>query len=267
MATPATAGRSPPRPITTYGARPIRSRLRAIAGAGDPVGAPTPPAADLISRYGEIDPSDGGNTGRYAITGDWRRTSDASSTHVSLYALHYDLDLFSNFTYFLDDPVHGDQIEQQDRRWIEGGKATQTWHHDLFGRPSTTTLGLDVRNDDIHNGLYHTEDRTRLSATTVNHIEETIASPYVQNETHWTDWLRSVIGVRMDAVWMDVHNEVGGDSGNVARQILSPKANLIFGPWAKTEIYLDYGQGFHSNDARGVVAAGRPRDRAPQIGG
>ncbi|HEY0316639.1 MAG TPA: TonB-dependent receptor [Sphingomonas sp.] len=240
---------------------------RAIAGARDPVGAPVPPAADLISRYGEIDPSDGGRTGRYAITGDWRRTGDTGSTHVSLYALHYDLDLFSNFTYFLEDPVHGDQIEQQDRRWIEGGKASRTWRHDLLGHPSTTTIGLDLRNDDIHNGLYHTEDRTRLSTTTANHIEETIASPYVQNETRWTDWLRSVVGVRMDAVWMDVRNEAGGDSGDVARHILSPKANLIFGPWAKTELYLDYGQGFHSNDARGVVARVDPATALPRSEG
>jgi hypothetical protein len=240
---------------------------RAIASASDPVGAPTPPAADLISRYGEIDPSDGGNTGRYAITGDWQRTDDSSSTHVSVYALHYDLDLFSNFTYFLDDPIHGDQIEQQDRRWIEGGKATQIWQHDLLGRASTTTVGLDVRNDDIHNGLYHTEDRMRLSATTVNHIEETSASPYLQNETHWTDWLRGIVGVRMDAVWMDVRNEVGGNSGDVARHIPSLKANLIFGPWAKTEIYLDYGEGYHSNDARGVVARIDPATALPKSQG
>ena len=241
--------------------------LRAVAGESDPVGAPAPPAADLISRYGAIDPSDGGNTGRYAITGDWRRTSDTSSTHVGVYALRYDLDLFSNFTYFLDDPVHGDQIEQQDRRWIEGGKIAQVWHHDLLGRPSTTTIGVDVRNDDIRNGLYHTEDRTRLSATTVDHIEETSVSPYIQNETRWTDWLRSVVGARIDAVWMDVHNAVGGSSGDVARHIASPKANLIFGPWAKTELYLDYGQGYHSNDARGVVARLDPATALPRSEG
>ena len=240
---------------------------RAITGASDPVGAPAPPAADLISRYGEIDRSDGGNTGRYAITADWRRTADTSSAHITLYAIHYDLDLFSNFTYFLDDPVHGDQIEQQDRRWIEGGKASQIWRHGLFGLPSTTTIGLDVRNDDIDNGLYHTEARARLSATTVDHIAETIASPYVENETRWTDWLRTVVGVRADAVWLDVHNKVGGSSGNVARHIVSPKANVIFGPWAKTEIYLAYGQGFHSNDARGVVSRADPATALARSGG
>lgn len=240
---------------------------RAVIGETDPVGAPPPPAADLISRYGEIDPSDGGKTGRYALTADWRRTSDTSSTKLSAYVERYDLDLFSNFTYFLEDSVHGDQIEQQDRRWIEGGKTVQTWQHNLLGRRSTTTLGFDVRNDGIDNGLYHTEVRTRLNATAVNSIEETIASPYIQNETHWTDWVRTVLGLRGDAVWMDVHNKAGGNSGSVSRHILSPKVNLIFGPWEKTELYLDYGQGFHSNDARGVVARIDPATALPKSWG
>jgi hypothetical protein len=240
---------------------------RAIVGETDPVNAPAPPAEDLISRWGEIDPSDGGRTGRYALTADWRRSDEHSSTHVSAYALHYDLDIFSNFTYFLEDPVHGDQIEQQDRRWIFGGHITQTWHRDLLGRPSVTTVGLDVRNDDIHNGLYHSEDRERLSATAVNRVEETNASPFLTNETRWTDWMRTIVGLRVDAVWMDVHNIAGGDSGSISRQIASPKVNLVFGPWAKTEIYLDYGTGFHSNDARGVVSRVDPATALPKSEG
>lgn len=240
---------------------------RAIAGQTDPVGAPRAPAADLISRYGEIDPSDGGHTGRYALTADWRHTGDASSTKVSAYVLHYDLDLFSNFTYFLEDPVHGDQIEQQDRRWTSGGHIVQTWHHSLLGRPSDTTLGIDLRNDDIDNGLYQTDKRVRVSATTVNHVNETSLAPYVQNQTRWTDWLRTILGLRVDAYWLDVHNKAGGDSGTVDRHILSPKANLIFGPWHKTELYLDYGQGFHSNDARGVVTKADPATALPKSEG
>ncbi len=245
---------------------------RAIADHTDPVGAPTAPADDLIGRFGLIDPSDGGNTGRYALTADWHHITDTSSTKISAYALRYDLDLFSNFTYFLNDPVHGDQIEQMDRRWIVGGHAVQTWGHTLFGRPSDTTIGLDLRHDSIDNGLYHTEDRDRLSATTVDHIEETSLSPYVQNQTRWTDWLRTIVGVRIDSVWMDVDHKAGdGNSGDVNRHIASPKASLILGPWAKTELYLNYGRGFHSNDARGVVsradaATALPKSEGEEIG-
>ena len=244
---------------------------RAIRSGGNPTNAPLPPEADLISRFGEIDPSDGGNSGRYALTADWRRTGDTSSTHVQLYGLRYTLSLFSNFTYFLNDPVHGDQIEQEDRRWVVGGKASQTWHQQPLGRPSDTTIGIDVRNDDIRNGLYHSEKRERLGATTVDRITETSASPYVQIQTQWTDWLRTIVGLRANVVSMGVRNIAGGASGNVTRHVLSPKVNVVLGPFAKTELYFDYGQGFHSNDARGVVsrvdaATALPRSEGEEVG-
>ena len=226
---------------------------RAIAGQADPVGARAPPASALISRWGEIDPSDGGTTGRYSLSGDWRRTDGGANQHVQVYGLYYDLDLFSDFTYFLNDPVHGDQIEQQDKRYVLGGEASQTWQG-LFAAGSDTTLGLQIRTDLIHNGLYHTQARAWLSDTTVNRIDETSLSPYLENQTRWSPWLRTIVGLRADAFWMDVHNIVGGDSGHVAAQTLSPKINVVLGPWAKTELYFDYGQGFHSNDARGVVS-------------
>ena len=240
---------------------------RAIAGEVDPLGAPAPPAQDLISRWGEIDASDGGVTGRYSLSADWRRTSGASHSHAMIYGLYYDLDLFSNFTYFLDDPVHGDQIEQQDRRYQFGGEASQSWAHRLLGGDSETTLGVQARSDIISNGLYHTQARQRLSATTVADVEETSASPYAQNETRWTPWLRTVVGVRADAFWMDVSTATSGFSGDVSKRIVSPKVDIALGPWAKTEFYVDYGRGFHSNDARGVAAASNPATALPESTG
>jgi hypothetical protein len=240
---------------------------RAIIGENDSVGAPAPPAADMISRWGEIDPSDGGKTGRYSLDAAWHLDSGNSRLNAMAYGLYYNLNLFSNFTYFLDDPVHGDQIEQQDNRFVFGGKLTDQWSHMLLGRESVTTFGLDVRNDDIKNGLFHTEQRARLSITTENDIAETTLSPYVENQTHWNDWFRTILGLRSDAYWMDVHNIAGGNSGDRAAQILSPKVNLIFGPWQETEFYMDYGQGFHSNDARGVVAGSDPATALPRSTG
>jgi hypothetical protein len=235
---------------------------RAIAGETDPLGAAAPPAGPQISRWGSIDASDGGITSRYSLSGDWRRSDGSRSQHLSAYALYYDLDLFSNFTYFLDDPARGDQIEQQDRRYIVGGDASQTWRG-LFRADSDTTVGLQARSDFIHTGLYHTEKRVRLSHTALDRTDETSISPYVENRTRWTPWFRTVLGLRTDAFWMDVRGASGGASGHVAAQVLSPKANLIFGPWAETELYLDYGRGFHSNDARGVVSAVDPATALP----
>lgn len=211
-------------------------------------------AEGIIGRYGEIDTTDGGNTSRYAVSGEWHSIGAHSATRVTAYGLHYDLDLFSDFTYFLEDPVHGDQIEQHDDRFVSGVQATHTLFGDLLGIQSQNTIGVQVRNDNIDNGLYHTEAHVRLSAVTVNGIDETNAGPFVENRMYWTPWLRSVVGLRGDYTWFDVHNVTGGNSGSVSGGLLSPKASVIFGPWDKTELYVDGGYGYHSNDARGVVA-------------
>jgi hypothetical protein len=215
-------------------------------------------ADGLIGRFGTIDPTDAGVTDREALSADWRWGGAASSSHILVYGLRYQLDLFSNFTYFLDDPVHGDQIEQLDRRWVFGGEASHSWSGLLLGRPSQTTLGLQVRNDDIKNGLYHTEALVRLNAGDVNAITEASIAPFNDNQTRWTDWFRSDVGLRADRYWVDVRNIVGGASGRAQASLLSPKLGLVFGPWRKTEVYLDGGQGFHSNDARGVVSPAAP---------
>jgi outer membrane receptor protein involved in Fe transport len=228
-------------------------------------------ATGLISRWGEINPSDGGKTGRYSLSGEWHQTDGNAVTHVSLYGLYYDLDLFSDFTYFLDDPVHGDQFEQQDARTIFGGAADRQWGHSLFGKDSETTLGLQVRGDDIRNGLFHTEKRQRLSTDNFARITETSAGLYLENQTHWTPWLRTIAGLRGDLFGFDVSNVTGGSSGNVTASMVEPKLGIVFGPWDKTEFYLNGGFGFHSNDARGVVDQSGPatplaRTKGAEIG-
>jgi TonB dependent receptor/TonB-dependent Receptor Plug Domain len=218
----------------------------------------------LISPWGEIDTTDAGNTGRYALSADWHTRDAASSSHVMVYALHYDLDLFSDFTYFLDDPVHGDQIEQQDNRGVFGAKASHSWIGTLLGASSETTIGIQLRDDEIRNGLYHTEARVRLNAVTVNDISETNAAPYVESRVWWSDWFRTVVGLRLDAFWLDVRNIAGGNAGYVQSSLPSPKLDLVFGPWKNTEYYIDAGYGFHSNDARGVVATVNPATALPR---
>src|SRR5262249_21246215 len=148
----------------------------------------------------------------------------------SLYGLYYDLDLFSDFTYFLDDPIHGDQFEQQDARFVFGGAAEQAWTHSLFGNESETTLGLQIRNDDIRNGLFHTENRQRLSTTAFAPTTETNAGLYLENPPHWTPWLRTIAGLRGDLFGFDVSNVTGGSSANVTASMAEPKLAIVFGP-------------------------------------
>jgi outer membrane receptor protein involved in Fe transport len=218
----------------------------------------------LIDRFGTLDPTDGGESYRYSLSAsafdrfdDWGWTADG-------YVLRYDMSLFSNFTYFLDDPTNGDQFEQADSRTVVGFHPRSSFDHGLLGRNSTTTLGLQFRHDDIGNvALYKTVARQRISTVREDSVAETSAGLYAENLTLWTGWFRSVLGVRADYYRFDVDSSIPANSGSLNDAIYSPKVALVFGPWSKTEYFANFGYGFHSNDARGTVIAVDPNTLAP----
>ena len=216
-----------------------------------------------LSRFDAIDPTDGGTSRRHSLSGEWRTTDSAGSTRINAYAIQQRLDLYSNFTYFLDDPVNGDQFNQPDRRVTTGFKAARTWASPGLGQASQTTLGVQVENDNIHNGLYSTVARERLSTTRQDHIVETSISAYLENTTYWTDWFRTMAGLRADTYRFKVDSDNALNPGTARQTLASPKLGLIFGPWAKTEYYLNLGSGFHSNDARGTTIGVDPKTGAP----
>ncbi len=226
----------------------------------------------LIDRFGSIDSTDGGHTYRYNLIGDWQHASSngSASTRVTGYFSGYDLDLFSNLTYYLDDPEHGDQIEQADHRFIAGGRVTHRRVTKWAGRAVQNTFGAQIRNDDITNvGLYHSEARTRLATTTQAAVVETAAGAFVQNETEWSPWLRTMLGLRGDAVRFKVDGLAAFNSGTASSGLVSPKGGATFGPWNGTEFYVNAGMGFHSNDARGTTIRvdpdGNPVDRVTPL--
>jgi len=220
-------------------------------------------AEGLISRFGEIDPTDGGSSNRYSLTADWRRGSDKSLTRASVYSLRYGLDLFSNFTYFLDDPVNGDQFHQSDHRTVGGFQVEHQWSASWLGREVQSSVGLQARGDDISNGLFHTKDRVLLSTTRKDGIRELITGPYAQSLIRWTPWLRTETGLRADVWYADVQSNNDLNSGHRTASLLSPKLSVLLGPWNGTEFYLNGGFGFHSNDARGATIRVDPTTGEP----
>lgn len=204
-------------------------------------------------RFGSLDETTGGDSSRYSLQAEWHRSDDQSASRVMLYGMYYDLDLFSNFTYFLANPERGDQFEQKDRRIHWGGAASHTLLQELFSRPMEHIVGLQFRQDHIRNGLFSTEQRNRYATTRTDRILETSAGLYYTNRTKWSEWFRTEAGVRADYYRFDVESDLGVSSGNAADLLASPKLSLIFGPWKQTELYLNGGFGFHSNDARGVI--------------
>ncbi|MGL4400631.1 MAG: TonB-dependent receptor [Luteolibacter sp.] len=209
-----------------------------------------------IDRLGNIDDTVGGESSRYSLMGEWNRTNTDGTTHVDFYVGKYDLDLFSNFTYFLNDPVNGDQFEQKDDRWFAGGEVNRKWD---FGDKNSFTLGVQTRNDFIDGiGLYNTRQTKRISTVREDDVTQNSVGIYGMATYHVNSWLRVEPALRADGFRFDVDSDNPINSGNETDGIVSPKLNLVFGPWAETEIYANAGMGFHSNDARGVVIAEDP---------
>lgn len=225
----------------------------------------------LIDRFGNLDPTDGGDTYRYSGSFEFQRTRGNAATKLVGYGIAYDLNLFSNFTFFLDDPVNGDQFHQADRRLVSGAKLSHRRLGRLAGRPMQNVVGLQLRNDDIGNvGLYHTRARQRLDTTREDSVRQTSVGAYAQNETEWTPWLRTLAGLRVDGYQFNVDSSEPLNGGSDRAGLVSPKGGAVFGPWRGTELYVNAGLGFHSNDARGATitvdpATGDPAERVTPL--
>ena len=212
-------------------------------------------ASGALGRFGAVDPTDGGHTYRYSTSLDWQRGTGRTLTKVTAYGIAYDLDLFSNFTYALSDPVHGDQIEQADHRFVTGARITHRRLGRWAGHNWQNTVGVQVRNDDIANvALYHTQARVRLQTRGRDAVLETAGGLFAQSEIEWTPWLRTLGGIRADASRFHVDDVLSAaGSGTASAGLVSPKGSVTLGPWKATELYVNAGTGFHSNDARATT--------------
>ena len=217
-----------------------------------------------LSPFANLDPTDGGRTGRYSLSGEWRKENGNSSYRANAYAIAYALNLFSNFTYALDDPKNGDQFEQLDRRGIFGGEFSYRNLAKIFDRDSSTTYGVQLRNDIIPDvALKKTRQRQELSTVRNDSVYEGNVGVYAKNETEWTESLRSNIGIRGDVFDFNVDSNRSENSGETVAAKISPKGGLVIGPYEDTEMYLNGGLGFHSNDARGTTLTVDPSSGAP----
>ncbi|GAB5561570.1 MAG: TonB-dependent receptor [Synoicihabitans sp.] len=220
-------------------------------------------ADGTLDRFGFVDPTDGGDSDRFSLTVASTWQQDDSETRLDAYAFSYQLDLFSNFTYFLDDPLNGDQFEQVDDRIVLGGTLTHTWTGQDQWQTSHT-VGLQTQLDLIDEvGLHRTRERTRLSTVRTDEIQETSVATFWQSETAWTDHFRTIAGLRADAYWFDVTSDLPANSGTARDYLISPKFSAVYSPHAKHELYAGAGLGFHSNDARGTTIAVDPTDGSP----
>ena len=223
-------------------------------------------ASGELPRFGAEDPTDGGNTDRFALSARVAGTDDAGSWKANAFAVKSSLDLFNNFTYFLADPVLGDQFHQHDDRIMAGANASRTLDGSLAGRPMQTTFGVQTRYDDIRLALTDTYQRTFVSNVRSDKAQEASVGLYAQNTMNWTDWLKTTLGWRGDYYNATVTSLFdANNSGSVGAAIGSPKFTMVVGPFHRTELFLGAGMGMHSNDARGATATEAPADPTTKV--
>lgn len=214
-----------------------------------------------LDRFGAIDPSEGGKTLRTTarLNYHYDTTSDGQF-FANAYGQYYRFDLFTNFTLFLNDPVNGDGIQQSDRRGVYGGDLGYKQRAEVLGMSTIGTVGFQTRVDDIHARLGTQTKRAPTGTTTDSDILEASYAPFVKLEVQPTSWMRLTGGLRAETFTFDVRNRcstcVEQPAGRTSSSIVLPKMNLALGPWAHTEFFANFGEGYHSNDARSAVTSG-----------
>jgi len=207
-----------------------------------------------LNRYGALDPTDGGDSARDVLSGEWAKSAAGGYLKAAFFLEHYQLQLWSDFTFYELRPRTGDQFEQAENRNLVGGQIAEGWAMPHVGLESLTEAGVQMRHDNIDVGLFDTEARHVFATVSNEIVGETEAGLYIENTTLWTPWLKSTLGLRENLISLSADSlSTAANSGNASASKLTPKMALVIGPWHDTEFFVDAGEGFHSNDARGVI--------------
>ena len=204
----------------------------------------------LISRFGFIDPDLGGESHRYSLTGNF----DLGDWSLNLYGSSYYMSLINDPTYFLNNPVDGDEFEQEDERRMFGGALRRVGEGEFFGLAATNTFGIDVRYDDINElNLFNTIARRRVSSIREDEAQEFSAGVFVETQIALSESLRATLGLRADFYDFEVDALRPANSGSDQDSLWQPNLGLAYRLNENLEFYLNYGHGFHSNDVRAAV--------------
>ena len=224
-----------------------------------------------ISRFGTLDPSDRSKSFRASLSAHLDKPMGPGRFAASLYGIRSTMTLWNDFTHYLDDPVNGDQEQQDESRTTLGGVTTYSLHDQLGAIQSDTVIGFQGRHDTVFVDRRHTRTRQTLDYCMLEQEDGPAVpfaaingycnadlvhlldlAPYAQNTLRWTPWLRTIIGFREEYYHATDTSRTNGGGGSGHQWLAQPKASLALGPWYKTEIYVSWGRGFHSDDARGV---------------
>ena len=213
---------------------------------------------ELPTEFDSIDPTEGGSSQRNQFSVSYAYKKDEDEAHALIYAVRYRFSLFSDFTLFARDPVNGDEIEQDDQRTMIGTSWSFKRTKKLGPFVASTTFGLQARSDEIDNGLHHAVARKFIETVGNYGVTETSVGLFGEEDFKITSWLRTVFGLRLDRFDVAVKDRLEqpsvtgpATSGISGSTLASPKMSAVITPFADWDIYLNFGRGFHSNDARG----------------
>ncbi|MCL4482007.1 MAG: TonB-dependent receptor [Bacteroidetes bacterium] len=223
----------------------------------------------LIDRFGGIDNLEGGVTNRKNVNVNYKfLSSSGSEFEVNSYFTQYNFKLYSNFTYFLLDTFNGDMIEQNEHRTIQGVNANYKFATSWFGFRQLNKIGGGYRGDLIDIQLWHAPNRVRMNDFTNDIVDEQNLNCWYQQEFVFSSKFRMVWGLRHDYFTFSKDDKAGSSldtinnglphaTGISFQSVFSPKVNFIISPMKNFDIFLNFGQGFHSNDARDAVIGSR----------
>ena len=207
----------------------------------------------IIDDFGSLDKTLGGSTKRMSLSSEYSHDHKTNKVVWRSYIIGYELDLWSNFTYLLDDPVGGDQFKQKDKRTIFGGSYENLW----VGNTESFTehrFGIDFRHDEVDEvGLYRSREREIMGPIREDQVDESSISSFYEMSFDLRSSWRAVLGIRADAFKFKVNSKDYNLTDDDSDFILSPKASIVYAFSDNNEMYFSYGNGFHSNDARGVI--------------
>ena len=222
----------------------------------------------LITKYGSLDPTDGNRAERESLSAQHIQTGSDWKLTANLYAIHSTMTLWNNFTHFLNDPINGDQEQQDETRTTLGGGAAYSRNFRIGSVETDLLAGGQDRYDDLYVDRRHTRQRAvldvcndgdgdysvGLTACTADRVRLNDAAIYIQSHTRLSPWLNVTVGLRDDDSTASDHSVIDGYTrGRVSEQLAQPKLDVRLGPWSETEVYLSAGKGFHSDDVRGVL--------------
>ncbi|MGV3589127.1 MAG: TonB-dependent receptor [Adhaeribacter sp.] len=234
-------------------------------------------ADGTITRFGAIDDTEGGQTARYnANLSLYKTFTDGSYLKNQVYFVKYDFELYSNFTFFLNDPVNGDQIRQKEKRQIYGYQGTYQKEATFLDRPLRHEVGIGLRYDDINGSeLSRTRNRkTTLSEVQKGNTQELNTFAYLNQTWEVSPRFSVNAALRFDRLFFDYTSLLEADANQMTQRSaasrVSPKLNFTYAVTPALQLYLSSGMGYHSNDSRVAVKTVRkealPAARGADLG-